>query len=102
MNEKEETSTSGNRIYSTVNVGKIAHGEAGRQARGLYLNLGAGVTYHRLGRWSALHGSGASCLRKRGEMRTAPAADTKIKRANLPIDLHMRRFRVSMLSSMLC
>lgn len=30
MNEKEETSTSGNRIYSTVNVGKIAHGEGRR------------------------------------------------------------------------
>lgn len=26
MNEKEETSTSGNRSYSTANVGKIAHG----------------------------------------------------------------------------
>lgn len=28
---------------------KLHTGKAGRQARGLYLNLGAGVTYHRLG-----------------------------------------------------
>lgn len=52
MNEKEETSTSSNRSYSTANVGKIAHGgrrlKQGRRGK-LYLNLGAGATHHRLG-----------------------------------------------------